>query len=737
MNIAAAAVTNANQALIGLLIKLGLLTSEQYKQHRPQSDYFPILDLAQGRMLDEGTAVGAVAKHLGIRVVDTDPGSVRERSALFDHPLLEGIPLTQWKSVRAIPIEISADHVIVALANPLLHDLVKSLSFRLGCKVHTVIASERYVLSVIGVKLGLQTEYNLDTIIDETQSIAAGNEHSKTRDTETSTLDLVPDSAPIVRLVNKIFSESIHQKASDIHITPEANALVVRIRVDGIMHHFFEVPKYLELHVITRIKILAGMDIAERRRPQDGRIRLKTADGIKDLRIATVPTIHGENLVARVLSAEFGSLTFPSLGMPAQIEKMLRSAISRSCQVVLVTGPTGSGKTSTLYAALLALRSPETHIITLEDPIEYRIEGINQIQVNEKTGLTFAASLRAVVRQDPDVIMIGEVRDSETASIAMQTAQTGHLVLATMHTNTAASAITRLLDLGVPAYLIASSVAGILAQRLARRLCRHCVQEATERELARLCELGIKPAAPLSAGGCEKCNRTGYSGRIGIYSFLPVTHEVSEKIRGNASEEQVELAAASAGFTNLADAAISLIEQGITSISEVERVLGPLEFILGKMNSGPTSETIREYHTSIRTSDNKIPIQPQRPKILLVEDDHSIAAVMRRVLEKEMFDVSLAKDGYEALQQIYHTCPDLIVCDLMMPELNGRDFIKKVRANPSTNDLPVLILTAADSQENEQDLIESGADDFVGKTSSPGIITARINRLLKQSARPR
>lgn len=388
--------------------------------------------------------------------------------------------------------------------------------------------------------------------------------------------DLRNESTPAVRLVSAILYAAALKKASDIHIEPQSMGTVVRVRVDGVLRELTHVPSDLTSFLVSRIKILADMDISERRVPQDGRFLAQIKDRPLDLRISTLPTHEGEKVVIRLLDPESTRVGLEKLGLSPDNAKALNGLLSAPQGMILVTGPTGSGKSTTLYAALNILRSPSVNIITIEDPIEYRIQEINQVQVNTKQGLTFANSLRSILRQDPNIILVGEIRDQETAEIALQAAQTGHLVLSTLHTNDAVAAITRLLDLDVPSFLIAASVSGIMAQRLVRKLCA-CRTEApiTSEYASRLLAAGIvdfenKMYLP---NGCNICDNSGYRGRVGIYEILLMDEQIRSAMRNGVRDEEVRNLARSGGMRLMQEDALDKVKQGVTTLEEVLRVV--------------------------------------------------------------------------------------------------------------------------------------------------------------------
>jgi general secretion pathway protein E len=381
------------------------------------------------------------------------------------------------------------------------------------------------------------------------------------------------DDAPVIRLINALFTQALRNAASDIHIEPYETRSVVRLRVDGTLRDLIEPARALHAALISRIKIMAQLDIAEKRLPQDGRITLRMAGRPVDVRVSTIPTAHGERAVLRLLDKQAGRLDLPRLGMDeitlARMDRLIREPHG----IILVTGPTGSGKTTTLYAALSRLDSASLNIMTVEDPIEYDLDGISQTQVNPRIEMTFARALRTILRQDPDVIMIGEIRDLETAQIAVQASLTGHLVFATLHTNDAISAVTRLVDMGVEPFLLASSLIGVGAQRLVRRLCLECRQPWDE-DMGKSPSLGSFSASGIlyKAQGCAACNHSGYQGRTGIYELLAVDNDLRRRVHDRASEQDLREYVVSAGMRSLRDDGMRLATRGITSLEEVVRV---------------------------------------------------------------------------------------------------------------------------------------------------------------------
>ncbi|WP_415893777.1 type II secretion system ATPase GspE [Neptuniibacter sp. PT8_73] len=393
---------------------------------------------------------------------------------------------------------------------------------------------------------------------------------------DNATVDLLDsqDDAPVIRIINALFTQALKQKASDIHIETFENSMSVRIRVDGVLQEILQPDHRWAPRLISRIKVMAKLDIAEKRVPQDGRVSLRMAGQALDVRVSTMPSIHGERVVLRLLEKHTQQLELTQLGMPDSTRRKLVGLLNQPNGIILVTGPTGSGKTTTLYAGLTLLNEKSRNILTVEDPVEYALEGIGQTPVNTKTGMSFAKGLKAILRQDPDVVMIGEIRDAETAQIAVQASLTGHLVLSTLHTNDALGAITRLTDIGVEPYLISSSLKGVLAQRLIRTLCPHCKEATTlsSTDADRLGNAKLAGQPICQPKGCDECNHTGYAGRLGLYELLQVTPELARNIHSKVSEHDLK-GAIKSDHRSMLDEGISAILKGESSVNEVLRMV--------------------------------------------------------------------------------------------------------------------------------------------------------------------
>lgn len=483
------------------------------------------------------------------------------------------LPIGFLKEVKMVPVATS-DDAFIAINDPLQFQPLDDIRHILGWDgVRPVLCP----LSAIVNTINYAYDMTQDTAEEVMQDIVEEDPELLFSQIE-ETADLLDDTsdAPIIRLVNLMFSQAVRDNASDIHIEPYQNSLKIRQRLDGILYDMHSPPKHAQSALVSRIKIMAKLNIAEKRLPQDGRIELKVANKEIDVRVSTLPTAFGERVVLRLLDKSSVLISLSELGMPGDRFKIFSEEIKASHGIILVTGPTGSGKTTTLYAALSSINNTDINIITVEDPIEYRISGIGQVQVNPKINLTFASGLRSIVRQDPDVILVGEIRDSETAEIAIQSALTGHLVFSTLHTNDSASAITRIRDMGIESFLIASSINAILAQRLVRIICTNCKEEYIP-ESEELSKIGITPQKHgdirvYRGAGCAKCHHTGYRGRRGIFELLQMTEDMKRLVLKTSDSNEIKRKAVKDGMVTLRQDGAMKVLDGITTIEEVYRV---------------------------------------------------------------------------------------------------------------------------------------------------------------------
>lgn len=541
-----------------------------------------VMTLARQAGIDDASINRAAARVLNIETLDNLAS--RPVSAEF----LERISIRFARKHVMIGLASDGDSMPIAIANPLALEVLDVVGRYLKRAVHPMVADAEAIQALINTAYQQRSEEAnqfIQTLDNDARFSLGDVSESNASPSREDLLDLAT-RAPVIKLVNLLLFEAVKQAASDVHIQPYDEKLVIRMRIDGVLFDAYDLPKAMQDEIISRVKVMGQMNIAEKRIAQDGRATVEVGDRLIDLRISSLPTSFGERIVIRLLDKSARLYTLSELGMPTGVFEQFRELISLEHGLILVTGPTGSGKSTTLYAALQALKSDEQNILTLEDPIEYQLPGISQTQVNFKKGMTFASGLRTVLRQDPDIIMVGEVRDHETAGMAIQSALTGHLVFSTLHTNDAASAMTRLLDLGVEPYLAASSVIGILAQRLVRCVCKDCaVSEPMSEEQIR--RLGVEVSPALSnqhtgewqtkrGKGCAACRHTGYRGRMGIFELLVITDPVRKAMKSNATASIIKEAAlqgsSSVAFNTLRADGIEKITRGLTTVEEVLRV---------------------------------------------------------------------------------------------------------------------------------------------------------------------
>lgn len=519
--------------------------------------------VAQGAIKEE-VLMKAVSEILGMGMLDLSKVTV-ERDAI------NKISASTAKFYNIMPVKIDKGSVVVASPDPLNMKLADELRFVSGSDVKIVIAKEDDIKKAIERYYG-EEEESLGDVIDEAEKTSC-----KTVATEEDAdkLKEIASCAPVVKLLNMVLLRAVKEKASDIHFEPFEKDYKIRYRIDGVCYDTAHPPKDLNLAISSRIKVMANLDVAEHRLPQDGRIMMDIGGKTVDLRVSTLPTLYGESIVMRVLDKSTVSLSLDQIGMDGEVKEKIRSVIKRPNGIFLTTGPTGSGKTTTLYSCLREINKIEYKIITTEDPVEYDIEGIIQVAINPKIDLTFAKTLRHILRQDPDIIMVGEIRDTETAEIAIQSALTGHLVLTTLHTNDAPGAITRLTDMGVEPFLITSTIRAVLAQRLVRKICAKCKKEHNPPE-HQIKEFGIafekmKKMIFYKGEGCSECNGSGYKGRTGLYELFIVNDNIQELVIKHATPARIREAACASGMMTLREDGLKKVAEGVTTIEEVIR----------------------------------------------------------------------------------------------------------------------------------------------------------------------
>jgi len=554
-----------------------LVTERQYRKAEEQAGKLmePVekVLIAMG-FITEKDLIEVFGREIGVDFIDLDEFEIEPE-------LWNYIPEHFAKRFKVVPVDQRENRIKLAMVDPADVIAIDDIRLISGFDIEPAIATEESIMRVIDRHFGSHAIAAVDDICTglkptEVDPFEVDNTGEDEEPDLTQIQELV-NEAPIVRIVNLIISQAINDKASDIHIEPENNRVRVRYRVDGVLHDVMQPPKHIQAPMASRIKIMANLDIAERRLPQDGKIHLRHDNREFDLRVSTIPCIYGEKVVMRILDKNSVMLGLNKLGFYQELQSTFETIVEKPYGMVLVTGPTGSGKSTTLYSVLNRLNRGEVNIVTIEDPVEYQLQGVNQVQANEKAGLTFAYALRAFLRQDPDVIMVGEIRDTETGKIAVEAALTGHLVLSTLHTNDAAGAITRLIEMDIEPFLCASSVIGVLAQRLARMICPNCRESyAPPAESVRRFGLQAYTDSEIAfyrGRGCDHCKMTGYKGRTGIFELLPISDRIRALVLQRASAAEIRQCAIEEGMKTMPDDGLRKVLDGLTTIEECLRVV--------------------------------------------------------------------------------------------------------------------------------------------------------------------
>ena len=624
-------------------------------------------------------------------------------------PLL--VPEAMSRRHHVFPLYETDRHLLVATCDPTQVEAERALGFSTGRTIVFQVSSPDAIQDVLDDRFS--PEQAIETLLDDFEV-----------DVDVDAVELVEEmgpeaissadaaATPVVKLTNLIIRDAIAQAASDIHVEPGRRIGVVRYRVDGVLRKHMDLPMTAMNRVISRIKILARLDIADRLRPQDGKAHVRVQKLSYDLRVSTIPAgSANEKCVIRILDSN-AQETLEDLSLPPYELGRLRELLNLREGIVLVTGPTGSGKTTTLYGALRELADGKVNIMTVEDPIEYELAQITQTQVETKQGVTFSTALRAILRQDPDIILIGEIRDVETAETASHAAMTGHLVLATVHANDAVSAVARMADMGLPYATIGTTLRGAIAQRLLRRVCASCAEpvrgDLTPEEQRLTEQHEVEPV--VRAVGCKECGFTGYKGRIPVNEVMLSGPRFQAAVEARKGWQTLHRVAIQGGMRPIHQVALDWVTQGKTTLVEVERALG----------RQTTADEVKED------------VGPTR--ILVVDDDEEARLMAASILEAEGYEVSIAKDGYEAVERLAAD-PDfsLVILDLSMPGMDGRKVLDRIRGSKDTAALPVLVSTAFGGEEVETELLEAGADDFLEKTGDAKRFLARVKAVLRRA----
>jgi len=646
------------------------------------------------------------------------------------------LPETIARKYRVVALAADSNAITLASADPRDLTAENELRFLTGREVAFHVAAP----SQVAVKL--DELYRPEASIER---LLGGLDEAEIE------TDVVPEAtpehrdpaleAPVAKLVGALLAEAVHERASDVHFDPDDTALVVRFRIDGVLKEVMRLPSTAGVAAVRRVKVLARLDVANPLIPQDGRAAIRVGGKMIDLRVATAPVARrGEKAVIRILDSSALKTRLLDLGLAdfelAAIERLLGHREG----MVLVTGPTGSGKTTTLYAGVNHLKTGKVNIVTVEDPVEYDLQGVSQIQVSESQGLSFAAVLRSVLRQDPDIVLVGEIRDGETATTAAQAGLTGHLVLSTLHTNDAPSAVVRLRDLGLEGFKIASVLKGVIAQRLVRKLCDHCAVPVGIEVLP----TGVLPPAGRTgklrrAVGCKQCGGNGFRGRLAIQEIMTVDSTVGRLLGEGATPPAVASAARQAGMRTLWESGLERVWEGLTTTDELIRVLGerPADDPVGRETPAPSIATVPTLEvpipgriSAIRLGADGTEVPTEGGRILVADDDDQMRRLLKMVLERDGYTIEEARDGLDALDHIESHPPDLVLLDVDMPRLDGFGVLEELRARVHTAALPVIMLTGR--IESEGQALDLGAHDFLAKPVQPTSLKARVRAVLRR-----
>jgi len=639
------------------------------------------------------------------------------------------VPEKTCRKYNIVPVGVSEEEIRLAMADPLNFDAQSDVEAVTARRVIPFFSLPRAVESC------LEQLFNSDTVIYDLLNKVESPDEIQVLGVEVPVGEASGVSVPVIRLVNSIISQAYRRHSSDIHIEHEEKSTHVRIRIDGVLRNIMTIPRHLGTGpLVSRVKIMADLDVSNHMRPQDGRAKLSIGGAEVGLRVSTLPTSYGEKVVMRILDQRAAEVPFDKLGFAPEVSAALESCLKASQGIVLVTGPTGSGKTTTLYSVLNKTRSEKTNIVTVEDPIEYKLAGINQVQVNEKQGLTFSAVLRSVLRQDPDIIMVGEIRDRETADIAFQAAMTGHMVFSTLHTNDSVSTIGRLMDMGLDRFKISPALLAITAQRLVRRLCPVCAEkvplgEIDEALLDAMGGYGFEKAV-YRGPGCKNCEGSGYVGRISLVEILQVTPHLKDLINSGAGAAEIAGAALKEkNLRTLNQDALWHLSMGHTDLAEISSYLA-VEKKPAVAQSAPLS--IPE------AAPRPAPAVPVtgRLRVMVADDDPAIRLLFKKFAEGAGYEVVEAVDGEEALLAIASgKQPDLLVSDINMPKMSGLDLIKGVRETLGITEMPVIMLTTENSDKSQELAFKLGADDYIIKPFKAPLVIARVNAALRRAGK--
>ena len=653
-------------------------------------------------------AYGVTQSDLAVRVADAFRLAPADLLQVEDRAV-KLLPEKLARKHNILPVRENHSEIIVATSDPTDYNAEQAVQFTSGRRVIMQVAAPNALQDAINIKYA--PERAMETLLQSVDTALADQVQVVESNGPETVESAEAEAAPVIKLTNMILHAAIAAGASDIHVEPGRHNGVVRFRVDGVLRQYMQMPLPALNRVVSRIKVIGKLDIADRLRPQDGRTRLSVGHKTFDMRISTVPTREAEKAVLRILNPD-ASRSLDEMGMSQHELLRMKHILSHREGIVLVTGPTGSGKTTTLYAGIKELADGEVNIMTVEDPVEYELAGVTQIQIDPKRDVTFASALRAILRQDPDVVFVGEIRDTETAQVALQASMTGHLVLATLHTNDAVGVVQRLLDLGLDRAGIAPTLRGALGQRLVRKLCSNCAQpqpEERDADTARL-ERAFGINQVRRAVGCPQCGESGYRGRIPVTEVLVSTPEFQERIARGATTAELTRAAEKGGMRSIREVALGRVLAGDTTLQEVERVLG-------EGDATPTTAPENEV-----------------PRILVVEDEPVVREIAVTILRNNGFQVEQVVDGQAALDLLARDPSfSLVTLDLGLPKIEGREVLKRLRSAVATAALPIIVLTGEEDEATEVEIMNIGADDYLRKPLDPARFIARVKAVLRRA----
>jgi type II secretory ATPase GspE/PulE/Tfp pilus assembly ATPase PilB-like protein len=678
--------------------------------------------------LVESGAVGVQELHAAIQTVNRVRALGTE--AVVERPVAALVGERLCRRYCIAPIRVMDESIEVAMANPLDLEALADVQAVSGRTPVPLYAPPQKIEELLAEAYSPEiVVYDLLDKLQENATVEVLGENE-------GAVDNGDVRAPIVKLVGSLIAKAYHMRASDIHLEHDEHSSIVRFRIDGSLKTIMTLPHYVGAGpTVSRIKILANLDIADRLRPQDGRAKVRIGPVEIGLRVSTLPTNFGEKVVIRLLDKRAAEVPFEKLGFRPDLAARLGALLKSAQGLLLVTGPTGSGKTTTLYSILSRLKSDDTNIVTVEDPVEYKLDGINQTQVQEKQGLTFAAVLRSVLRQDPDVILVGEIRDRETADTAMQAALTGHLVVSSLHTNDALGTITRLADMGVERFKLAPALIAVTAQRLIRSLCPACRVPGPEPEAgiaAAQRERGLA-AVQFMPKGCAACDFQGYKGRIGLVELLEMTPGLRARIIAGDGEGALRaFALAEKSLSTLLDDAVWRLSRGETTLAEVVPYVQLPENPGGATPAPVFAPALADLPAATAPSEAPLAAAGTGPRVLVADDDATIRIILRKVLEGLGCRVIEAVDGEKALASIAGEAPDMVLVDLNMPGLDGYGVIRGVRQSLGLAKVPILMLTSQSDDKSQAQAFELGADDYIIKPVKIPIVTARVKAAFRR-----